>query len=246
MKAGLPLGPFASGLESPCGSRHQRVMSLNLSNMDLSDRIPPDLGNLSFLFSLDLERNNFHGNLPQEMTHLRRLKFLDLSFNNFSRKVPSWFGFLHQVQVLSLRNNKQGISNLPNMNWLSIQHNQLTGSIPSTLFKIEIIAFTGNSLSGNLPNGLCNGLPILIELYLSGNKVFGHMPTRLSNCSQLQVLSLPKTEFDGPIQSEIGRLRYLQQLYLGSNHFTGIIPKEIGNLANLVELSMEGNQITET
>ncbi|PHT89845.1 hypothetical protein T459_04958 [Capsicum annuum] len=44
------------------GSRHQRVTSLNISNMDLTGRIPPDLGNLTFLISLDLSRNNFYGN----------------------------------------------------------------------------------------------------------------------------------------------------------------------------------------
>ncbi|KAF3659392.1 putative LRR receptor-like serine/threonine-protein kinase EFR-like [Capsicum annuum] len=288
--------------------------------MDLSGRIPPDLGNLSFLVSFDLESNNFHGNLPQEMTCLRRLKFLDLSFNNFSGKVP-WFRFLHQVHVLSLRNNSftgslpssifnistlemlnlafnsleghipvslsyasrlqmlelsynsikgdipDGIGNLPNMNWLSIQHNQLTGSISFTVLnisRIEIIAFTGNSLSGNLPNGLCNGFPILKELYLSGNKLFGHMPTSLPNCSQHQVLSLSKNEFDRPIHCEIGRLSNLQQLYLGANHFqeevqivvvnslvflfvlvlTGEIPNEISNLVVLEKLNLQFNSFS--
>ncbi|KAF3659761.1 hypothetical protein FXO38_12465 [Capsicum annuum] len=76
-----------------CGSHHQRVKSLNLSNMDLTGRIPRDFGNLTFLVSLYLESNNFHGNMPQKMAHLRRLKFLDLSFNNFSGEVPSWYGF---------------------------------------------------------------------------------------------------------------------------------------------------------
>ncbi|PHU19050.1 hypothetical protein BC332_10201, partial [Capsicum chinense] len=70
-----------------CGSRHQRVMSLNLSNMALTGKIPREFGNLSFLVSLDLGSNNFQGNLPQEMTSLRRLKFLDLSFNNFRGEV---------------------------------------------------------------------------------------------------------------------------------------------------------------
>ncbi|XP_047258921.1 LRR receptor-like serine/threonine-protein kinase EFR isoform X2 [Capsicum annuum] len=70
------------------------------------------------------------------------------------------------------------------------------------------------------------------------------MPTSLSNCSQLQLLSLSVNEFDGPIYSEIGRLSNLQKLYLGYNHFTGIIPQEIGNLLNLVDLRMESNKIT--
>ncbi|XP_047258612.1 LRR receptor-like serine/threonine-protein kinase EFR [Capsicum annuum] len=88
-----------------CGSRHQRVRFLNLSNMALTSVIPRELGNLTFLVSLDLGSNSFCRNLPQEMAHLGRLKFLDLSFNGFSGKVPSWFGFLHQLQVLNLGNN---------------------------------------------------------------------------------------------------------------------------------------------
>ncbi|KAM3239212.1 hypothetical protein P3L10_014246 [Capsicum annuum] len=76
-----------------CGSRHQRVNSLNLSNMALTGKIPRDLGNLTFLVSLDLGSNNFHGNLPQEMAHLRQLKFLDLSFNSFRGRFLLGLGF---------------------------------------------------------------------------------------------------------------------------------------------------------
>ncbi|XP_047267445.1 LRR receptor-like serine/threonine-protein kinase EFR [Capsicum annuum] len=76
-----------------CGSRHQRVRFLNLSNMDLTEIIPGELGNFTFLVSLDLRSNNFHGNLPQEMTHFHRLKFLDLSFNSFTGRFPLRLGF---------------------------------------------------------------------------------------------------------------------------------------------------------
>ena len=106
-----------------------------------------------------------------------------------------------------------------------MEHNQLTGSIPFTIFnisRIELIVFSNNSLSGNLPNGLCNGLPILKRLHLSMNELRGHLPTSLSNCSQLQVLSLAFNDFDGRIHSEIGRLSNLQGLYLRNNHFTGM------------------------
>ncbi|KAF3612701.1 putative LRR receptor-like serine/threonine-protein kinase-like, partial [Capsicum annuum] len=102
-----------------CESRHQRVKSLNISNMALIGRIPRELGNLSFLVSLDLGSNNFHGNLPREMTCLHQLKFLDLSFNNFGGEVSSWFGFLHQLQFLCLKNNS------------------FTGSLPSSFLNIS-------------------------------------------------------------------------------------------------------------
>ncbi|KAM3394372.1 hypothetical protein P3S68_003374 [Capsicum galapagoense] len=103
------------------------------------------------------------------------------------------------------------------------------------------------TLSGNLHNGLCNGLPKLQELHLSENKLHGHMSKSLSNCSQLQKLSLSENVFDGPIHSGIGRLANLQMSSLGSNHFTSMIylvnarimPQEIGDLVNLMKLGVE-------
>ncbi|XP_060179280.1 probable leucine-rich repeat receptor-like protein kinase At1g35710 [Lycium barbarum] len=124
-------------------------------------------------------------------------------------------------------------------------------SIPLAVFnisRIEVIAFTSNYLSGTLPNHFGNGFPILKGLYLSINKLHGHTPTSLSNCSELQILPLSGNEFDGPIHREIGRLSNLQKLFLGSNHFTGMtlhyLMKEVGNLVNLMDLGMERNQIT--
>ncbi|XP_060190896.1 probable LRR receptor-like serine/threonine-protein kinase At3g47570 [Lycium barbarum] len=271
-----------------CGSRHQRVKSLNLSNMNLTGSIPHNFGNLSFLVSVDLGRNNFYGNLPQEMERLHRLKFLDLSSNSFSGEVPSLFGFLHQLQVLNLGNNNftgsipSSFSNISTLETLNLKFNSIEGQIPkvigslinlrklilksnklissiplslSNASRLEALDISANLLqgnipegiesnSGNLPNDLFNGLPILKGLYLSLNMLHGHVPTSLQNCSELQELSLSFNEFDGPIHNEIGRLTNLQGLALGSNHFTGIIPQEIGNLVNLVKLGMEGNQIT--
>ncbi|KAM3306657.1 hypothetical protein P3S67_013527 [Capsicum chacoense] len=174
-----------------CGFHHQRVKSLNLSNM-----------NASRLETLELSDNSLQGNIPE------------------------------------------GVRSLHNMNSLGIEYNQLVGSIPFTIFnisRIKFIAFTGNSLSGSLPNGLCNGLPALKGLYLSYNKLHGHMPTSLSNCSQLQLLSLSVNEFNGPIHSEIERLSNLQEFYLGNNHFTGT---DNSTRNSKSKLGMEDNQIT--
>ncbi|KAM3393976.1 hypothetical protein P3S68_002977 [Capsicum galapagoense] len=308
-----------------CGSRHQRVNSLNLSNMALTGKIPCEFGNLSFLVSLDLGSNNFQGNLPQEMARLHRLKVLRLSVNNFCGKVPSWFGFLHQLQVLNLGNNSftgsipssfsniskletlnlkfnsiegqipkvigtlvnlrvlnlagnnligfiptslsnasrletleisfnslqgnipEGIGNLHNMNWLAIHFNQLTGSIPFTIFnisRIEVLSFTGNSLSGSLPNGICNGLPMLKGLYLSRNKLHGHISTSLSNCSQLQVLFLSENYFTGEIPKEISNLIEVERLSLSFNSFSCPLDMEIFNISGLRVIALSNNNLS--
>ncbi|KAM3394081.1 hypothetical protein P3S68_003082 [Capsicum galapagoense] len=154
---------------------------------------------------LRLKGNNLIGSIPPSILNTTRLETLELSYNSLQESIP------------------EGIDNFHSMKVISIQANHLMGSILSTIFnisRIEVIAFTGNSLSGSLPNDLYSGLPILKGLYLSTNKLRGHIPTSSSNCSQLRQLSLSVTEFDGPIHSEIERLTNLQALALRSNHFT--------------------------
>ncbi|KAK2993080.1 hypothetical protein RJ640_027077, partial [Escallonia rubra] len=71
-----------------CSRRHNRVASLNLSNMGLVGTIPPDIGNISFLVSLDISNNSFSGSLPKEMAHLRRLRELLARYNVLSGELP--------------------------------------------------------------------------------------------------------------------------------------------------------------
>ncbi|MBA0844795.1 hypothetical protein Gotur_024442 [Gossypium turneri] len=75
-----------------CGSKHQRVIALNLSPMDLTGTIPYQLGNLSFLGWLDIHDNNFHGSISIEFADLHRLKYFHLGNNNFNGEIPLWFG----------------------------------------------------------------------------------------------------------------------------------------------------------
>ncbi|XP_055826475.1 probable LRR receptor-like serine/threonine-protein kinase At3g47570 [Solanum dulcamara] len=211
-----------------CGSRHQRVKSLNLSNMALTGMIPRDFGNLTFLVLLDLGNNNFHGYLPQEMACLRRLKFIDLSLNNFRGEIPSWFGFLHQLQQLRLRNNS------------------FTGSLPSSCFnisKLETLDLTFNSLEGQIPKEIAS-VENLRYLSLYGNNLIGSIPPSISNASRLEFLDLSLNLLRGNLPEGIGNLHNLNWLSIQYNLLTGIIPQEIGNLINLVELGMGRNQIT--
>ncbi|XP_047261636.1 LRR receptor-like serine/threonine-protein kinase EFR [Capsicum annuum] len=185
-----------------CGSRHQRVKSLNISNMALAGRIPREFGNLRFLVSLDLGSNNFHGNLPQEMARLHQLKFLRLSVNNFRGK-----------------------------------YNQLTGSIPFTIFKIsriKVIAFTGNTLSGHLPNGLCNAF----------NELDGPIHSEIGRLSNLQILDLGTNHFTGEIPKEIRNLVELDELDLSFNSFSGLLDMEIFNISGLRIIDLSLNNLS--
>ncbi|PHT49646.1 hypothetical protein CQW23_09393 [Capsicum baccatum] len=208
-----------------CGSRHQRVRFLNLSNMDLMGVIPREIGNLIFLVSLDLGSNNFHGNLPQEMAQLRRLKFLDLSVNNFGGEVPSWFGFLHQLQVLNLRNNS------------------FTGSIPSSFSNISTLGTLNlnfNSIEGQIPKVIGN----LRELNLRGNNLLGFIPLSLSNASWLETLDLSFNSLQGNIPEGIGNLHNMNWLSIQYNQLTGSIPFTIFNISRIEIVSFTGNSLS--
>ncbi|MBA0576346.1 hypothetical protein Golob_028088, partial [Gossypium lobatum] len=88
-----------------CGSRHQRVIALNLSSMLLTGTVPPHTGKLSFLTWLNMRNNNFHGFLSVQMANLHRLKYIRLFSNNFYGEIPSWFRFFSKLQFLSLSYN---------------------------------------------------------------------------------------------------------------------------------------------
>ncbi|KAL8026867.1 hypothetical protein ABFX02_14G057650 [Erythranthe guttata] len=83
-----------------CGSRHNRVTTLNISYMFLSGTIPPQIGNLSFLISLDLSRNFFGGVLPQLLL-LHRLKYISLRDNNFTGNIPISLSNLTKLRTTS-------------------------------------------------------------------------------------------------------------------------------------------------
>ncbi|MFQ6640947.1 hypothetical protein Gotur_015633 [Gossypium turneri] len=126
-----------------CGIIHERVVALNLTNMNLRSTIPPHLGNLSFLFSLDLSNNNFYGHLPNELGQLHRLRIIRLSNNCLNGEIPSWLANLHRVQRLEMRNNNftgtipQTLVDMSNLEILNLGFNQLSGQVPSSIFNIS-------------------------------------------------------------------------------------------------------------
>ncbi|XP_047945497.1 probable LRR receptor-like serine/threonine-protein kinase At3g47570 [Salvia hispanica] len=214
-----------------CSSRHHRVSTLNLSYMNLSGTIPPQLGHLSFLVSLDLTNNNFSGSIPKSLSNLTNLRFLYLNSNSLSGEIPKEFGKHRNLQRL----------------WIAYNH--LSGVMPSEIFnmsKLVYIELAHNELSGSLPADICSDLPFLVVISLSENQLSGAIPTNLSLCSQLKTLSLSKNSFNGQIPAEIGYLTSLRILYLGDNSLNGTLPPEIGNLHSLVSFSVPMNKIGGT
>lgn len=72
-----------------CSRRHQRVVGMNLSYLDLGGRISPHVGNLSFLQFIYLPNNSFRGDIPLEIGRLSRLRRLDFGYNSLEGGIPA-------------------------------------------------------------------------------------------------------------------------------------------------------------
>ncbi|KAG6642326.1 hypothetical protein CIPAW_09G134800 [Carya illinoinensis] len=236
-----------------CGSRHHRVITLNLSYMGLEGTIPPQVGNLSFLVSLTLRNNSFHGSVPNELSRLYRLKNLDFGFNNFSGEIPSSLGLLSKLQNLLLLGNRftgaipQSLSNLSSLERIDLAFNGFSGYIPSSLFNIstlQAIDLGVNKLSGPMPSILFN-MPSLQSIDFYSNELSGILPTDTFNhLPNLQRLQLAYNRFYGRLPSTLFSCKQLQYFSVWSNHFTGRVPPAIGNLTRLMTLYLAQNNFT--
>jgi len=81
----------------------------------------------------------------------------------------------------------------------------------------------GNSLTGRLPNNICDNLPDIKEIFVNENRLSGSIPSNLSSRRRLQILALAHNAFSGQIPEGIEMLPIsIQVLHLGTNYLTGM------------------------
>ncbi|WVZ99039.1 hypothetical protein U9M48_044395 [Paspalum notatum var. saurae] len=140
-----PDGVLASwdpNLVNPCTWFHvmcnddNRVNRIDLNNMRLSGRLPPELARLEQLQYMELSGNNLHGPIPPEFGDLKNLISIDLYNNDLSGPLPTTLGNLKSLMILR------------------IDHNRLTGPIPrelSGLPNLRAVDFSSNDFCGTIP-----------------------------------------------------------------------------------------------
>ncbi|XVF34465.1 hypothetical protein REPUB_Repub18cG0061000 [Reevesia pubescens] len=161
---------------------------IDLSNNQLSGKLPRWIWNVSDLQILALSNNHFDGLIPFEFCNLEWLGFLDLSHNNLSGSLPSCFNPPNIKHVFLRRNRLSGplphaLYNSSSLVTLDLSQNNLTGKIPywiGTLSALSILILKANHFEGQIPSQLCQ-LDSLSIIDLSQNKLFGPIPSCLSN-----------------------------------------------------------------
>ena len=200
-----------------------RVVTLDLSNNNLSGSIPPQVGGLAALQVLNLSNNNLSGSIPPQVGDLTALNHLDLSANKLSDSIPA-LNSLTALRVLDLSNN------------------DLTGSTPdlTSLTELTHLDLNANNLTGSTPD--LTSLTTLIHLDLSANNLSGSIPTQVDGLEDLHVLDLSANDLTGSIPA-LDSLTALTHLDLSANNLTGSIP-DLDSLTALLYLDLSNNALS--
>ncbi|XP_022762212.1 leucine-rich repeat receptor-like serine/threonine-protein kinase BAM1 [Durio zibethinus] len=233
------------------GCSQGRVVSLDLTDMNMYGSVSPQISRLDRLTNLYLAGNNFTGSI--EIANLSDLRFLNISNNQFNGHLDWNYASISNLEVFDAYDNNftavlpVGILGLKKLRYLDLGGNYFYGEIPpsyGTLVGLEYLSLAGNDLSGKIPGELGN-LVNLREIYLGYYNVFeGGIPVEFGNLVNLVHMDLSTCELDGPIPQELGNLQLLDTLYLHINQLSGPIPKQLGNLTSLVNLDLSKNALT--
>ncbi|CAL2225825.1 unnamed protein product [Prunus armeniaca] len=229
------------------------LVSLHLQNNSFFGPLPNEISRLHRLRSLLLHNNQLQGSIPPTLYHCQKLEVLVLEVNRLTGPIPRELGFLPRLRRLYLGLNNFTVGTIPSsfgnistLEELNLQESSLTGSFSSALLNLtslEMISLPKNSISGSLPVDLCHFWPNIQSISFSFNKFSGKIPSRIGQCSKLEILSLSYNSFVGSIPEEVWSLQHLQILYLGGNKLTGTISPSIGNMSNLKSFAVGRNNI---
>ncbi|GER46325.1 receptor-like protein [Striga asiatica] len=250
------------------------IQTLSLSHNKLGGEITDSFGNMSDCFlgsliSLDLSENQISGHLPHQFGEFTRLRSIYLEDNSLSGVIPHELGNLLSLEVLKLYENKltgnlpESIGKLVNLRVLQIENNMLEGVVTETHFanlsNLKILGASGNHLSLKVNHNwippfklltlslrswdLGSRIPLWLEtqkesiftLDLSCTRIYGNVPSWLWSLS-FAYLNLSHNQLDGKLLSISDRGQYYDSLDLSSNRFSGPLPP-IGENVGYLDLS---------
>ncbi|KAG8480696.1 hypothetical protein CXB51_025284 [Gossypium anomalum] len=191
---------------SKLGQCHN-LTNLQISNNNISGKIPFELGHATQLQELDLSSNHLNGEIPKELGKLTTMSRLFLSGNQFSGKIPSEIGLLSKLEQLDLASNNfsgpipDDLGNCVKLFNLNLSKNNLEERIPSSISYINALQsldLSQNSLIGGIPQQF-GKLQSLEVLNLSRNMLNGSIPEAFNNLHGLRIVNISFNQFEGPI-----------------------------------------------
>ncbi|CAI5975409.1 unnamed protein product [Closterium sp. NIES-64] len=237
-------GPLSSLLPSSSSSScASSLISLGISNNQLSGSLPESLSRFTTLHSLQASRNRMSGSIPAGLASLTALQSFSLEF------------FSH----LDLSSNKLTgsisdalVTGLTALSHLDLSDNLLSGSLPRSLAAVPPLThldLSRNKLKGSLP-AFCQGKQRLASLLLSSNAFSGPLssllPSSSSCASSLLSLNVSTNQLSGSLPSSLSRFTALHSLLAARNRMSGSIPAGLASLTALQELDVSWSGLSGT
>ncbi|VAH79322.1 unnamed protein product [Triticum turgidum subsp. durum] len=222
------------------------LMYIDVDDNEISGAIPEGLCANGKFQSLIARNNRLNGSIPAGLASCATLNNLMLGNNQLSGEVPEALWTVPQLEYVLLRNNRLSGS-LPvkmfiNLSTLHIENNQFGGNIPAAAVGLREFVAGNNNFSGEMPASLGKGMPLLQAMNLSGNQLFGGIPSSVAKLRLLTQLDLSRNQLAGEIPAELGAMRVLSALDLSSNKLSGYIPPPLAGLP-LTFLNLSSNQL---
>ncbi|XP_045824697.1 polygalacturonase inhibitor 1-like isoform X2 [Trifolium pratense] len=184
---------------------NDHVTDLSISNVTLTSRFPPSIGNISYLRSLFIyDLPNLTGIIPESITKLTRLIYLTISETGVTGPIPKFTS-----QSKSLVN-------------LDLSHNNLFGELPPLLYKLPSLSgilFNNNKLTGSIPRsyGYFNNSGVA-ALDLSYNNLSGKLPISLANLD-IYLVELAYNKLEGDASMLFGSNKKTLVIDISGNNF---------------------------
>lgn len=197
------------------------------------------IGSLKNLRTLDLSQSRLSGTIPPELTKCP-LQQLYLRNIQFSHPLPDTFDRLNASLAELHITGLQGFGTMPNSiaslsvsTLLKFTNCGLRGTIPdlSQLKMLQILSIENNELTGTLPS-----IPGLQGLEAHTNRLTGDIPVSIANSTQILILS--HNQLGPHLDVDIfTRNKILAKLDLSHNLFTGSLPRLMPYDLQIIDLS---------
>lgn len=240
------------------GSDLAHLVSLNLSNNNITGGIPESLGKLVRLQEVRLSDNHISGQIPETIGNLPNLGVLYLEGNSITGQIPRTMGDLCNLTELDLSNNKiygeltdllDGLSRCAQgtpLSSLNVQGNNLSGRVPTSLGKlsrIQNLRLSSNSLHGDIAGAHFSNLTDLYFLDISSNPLNVMLSSDwippFNNLFYIDMSYCHLSEFPNWIRNQTG----FRFLYLSSVGLSGNLPVWFSDL-ELAAVFLDSNNLT--